>query len=371
METNTDNFDLIPVPLQIAAPTPASTPASTPETTRAHGPTPVVRAVPGPPGTPTIIWPESKPVAVKEIHENKTIVDDLTGFCSPVPSLVSKERLDRLESIRRVKEYNGYYSNDFNKNQNLAIEIALAESVAGVNLNPEPLDVYLNFMAEFHAKNWKNALKIYNETDNEARQFIDSELDTIPWRISSEYYYDGTLHWSNSWIKIGWWPEDDFELSPQLIKGSWLTSTVGSPRNISTKSFACVVWKGSEKKTLLCLMECSETTNVKLELQDGFLVPVAFAFVGAKDYAPFIDLARIEIGSLDQLPEHNLDLFRIRHKQVTCPDGSELIFFRGCTMGSTMRHEGTVSLSDDDFSSDDKELLSDNEELDCYYDDDS
>lgn len=259
------------------------------------------------------------------------------------PSVVPKTRQNNDSQLK----YNGGY------NANTALQIALALSLS--EGKPDPRDLFHDFSTAFHAKRFGEALQVYKQAcsyNSEAMEIIHSQLDTIPWRIACEYYYtpamsgvSGKMHWLNSWIKIGWWHPDDYEISPQLEQGRWITNGSCSPRAIETKSFHCVVWEGMGRDMILHLMSCDAVmassglpvlqTNIELELQHDFWVPINVAFKEPKSSSNCLDLVKIEVGSLEKLSPYNLDSLRRPFKVQARPNGS-MRFFVGCTIGSAV-----------------------------------
>lgn len=244
-----------------------------------------------------------------------------------------------------LSQYNGSHSHYEYENSQIALALALSVSAAEVKADPH--DVFLNFMESFHNKKFSEALAIYENADIEAKQLIDSELDEIPWRIASEYLLkDKRLHWIYSWAKIGWWNQEICEIPPQYSKGKWLTEETKHPFAINTNHFDCVVLEGRGKEMLHKLLAHGNSVNIELEEADGVLIPVNVAFKGPKSTSNVFDLAVVEVGSLDPLENHNLDILRSHYKTVSCQDGSKMKFFRGCTIGTAFIPESKLTVSE-------------------------
>lgn len=244
-----------------------------------------------------------------------------------------------------LSQYNG--SHGFSDYESSQIALALALSQSASEVKSDPHDVFLSFMESFHNKKFAEALSLYENADLEAKQLIDSELEEIPWRISSEYCFkDNKLQWINSWVKIGWWSKEVCEISPQFSKGKWFSESSKHPAAINTNCFDCVVWEGKGKAMLHRLLAHGNRVNIELAFSDGFLIPVNVAFKGPKDFSNVFDLAVAEVGSLDPLEQHDLDILRIGHKVTTCQDGTKMKLFRGCTIGASFIPESELIVSE-------------------------
>src|SRR5690606_29794164 len=135
------------------------------------------------------------------------------------------------------------------------------------------------FASALDIKNLPCALEIYEaaEAYPNAQTLIVSRLDNIPWRISCEYYAEEeNIHWMNCWIKIGWWDDDEYELSPELSLDKWKVCDL--PIGIHNSAFRAVVWEGRNAKMLLDLMKAQRTFRnftipVELEYKEDFWVP--------------------------------------------------------------------------------------------------
>lgn len=255
---------------------------------------------------------------------------------------------------------------DYNttNNENLALELALKLSRMDLKDNPDVL--YQDFVDAFEAFRFKDALHVREEAKSiskEALSMIDQHLDKIPWRISCESYQEhGKVKWFNSWIKVGWWPQNKVELSPQLISGQWIATSV--PHAIDTNKFTCVVMRGTSKDMLLHILEVADSPRVNIELQnkDGYLIPVDIAFSNPKYKNSMFDLAMIEFGSLTDTGDFNLDALRISSDQEDKDEKVQTYFFRGCTLGSF--HNSLESFLDSDDILDSYD--SDDDILDSY-----
>lgn len=261
-----------------------------------------------------------------------------------VHNLVTFSTPNRYVNIP-LSHYNGTHGDSDYESAQIALVLALSQSISEVKSDPR--DLFLSFMESFHNKKFAEALSVYESADTEAKQLIDSELDEIPWRISSEYYVkDNKLQWINSWVKIGWWSKDECETSPQFSKGRWGSESSKHPAAINTNCFDCVVWEGKDKAMLHRLLVHGNRVNVELTFSDGFLIPVNVAFKSPKDLSNIFDLAVAEVGSLDPIEQHDLDILRIAHNVITCQDGTKMKLFRGCTIGTYFIPESELIVSE-------------------------
>lgn len=251
-----------------------------------------------------------------------------------------------------ISQYNG--SHGFSEFENSQIALALAMELSSTDVKVFSHEVFMNFMELFHSKKISDAFKIYENADIESKQLIDSELDEIPWRISSEYFIDNDkIYWINSWIKIGWWPNDECEISPQFNKGVWLPDPTTNSSAISTNCFRCVVWEGKDKEMLFKLLNNENRINIELKLSDGYLIPVDVAFKCPKNKSHIFDLAVVEIGSLEPIDTNSLDILRIRHKTISRENGDKIVLFKGCAIGTSFIPESVFNilgtLNNDDY----------------------
>lgn len=241
--------------------------------------------------------------------------------------------------------YNGSHSQCDYENSQIALALALSASAAEIKTDPH--EVFLNFMESFHGNKFSEALTIYKNGDIESKQLINFELDEIPWRVASEYLIkDKRLHWINSWVKIGWWHQEIFEIPPQYSKGQWLTEDIKHSNAINTNYFECTVLEGKGKEMLHKLLAYGNIVNIELEQSEGYLIPVNVAFKYPKSMSNVFDLADVEVGSLDPLEDHSLDILRVHNKTVSCQDGSKIKFFRGCTIGAAFIPESEIVASE-------------------------
>jgi len=191
---------------------------------------------------------------------------------------------------------------------------------------------YEKFKEKMKDGKFEKALKILKEASEDNRDKINKYLDTIPWRISIESYHKGDiLCWYHLWIKMGWWPDDDYELSTNLVGRDWTMDNNDKRINIPTNKFKCVVWNGTNREIIIRLMECAKEKDIKVEykIEDKYLVPMSFA-ANVKGNS---NKCKIEIGSMVELPVHNLDMFRIYNKIDKIDNTSSKVFYRGCNMG--------------------------------------
>lgn len=266
-----------------------------------------------------------------------------------------------------VQEFNG------NCTPEKALDLALKTSLT--EIKPDSYLVSVRFSDALKNGNLPEAQQIYKDTKvtcPEALELIHTELDKIPWRISAEYYTDSNrMCWLNSWIKIGWWNEYDTELSPQLEDAQWINDGSCRSNSIDTKSFRCVVWEGIGREMILRLVECHNIglmtssgkyqTNIELEKQGDYWVPISVAFTESKNTKNVLDLPEIDIGSMTELPHDSLDADRLFDKIVYLPNNQVLRFYNGCMFGSAMCDPHSLSTLDYDSDSCDYTLESDDE----------
>lgn len=229
------------------------------------------------------------------------------------------------------------------------LEIALALSVTEDSESKvDPIFVFSDFMDLFYDKDFPKALELYSSSNDELKELIDYELDQIPWRISCEYLFnDGKVCWFNTWIKIGWWPEDEFELSPQLGEGNWFSESGSLRSGINSNCFQCTVWKGKGKEMIHKLLSVGPKTNLELEFVNGSLVPINIAFKRRLSPDNIFDLTRVETGSFIPLPEEKLDTFRIFDHSVENSDGTSMFHYKGCSLGHFLIIEDFRIMSED------------------------
>lgn len=244
---------------------------------------------------------------------------------------------------RLLEEYNG------NQNQNTAHEIALLMSQHDVPL--ESSELFLQFVDALKDNKLDVAYKIYKQacTDpSDAVELIHKILDTIPIRVSCEYYSSNPrrFEWLNCWVKIGWWSEEEVEISPQLQNGYW-TSKIEGVSAIDTNEFKCVVWETTNYQTILSIMNCvsimsssglpTTQTNVELKFINGFWVPIRVAFKEPSSSTNHLDLAKIEMGSIDKV--ENLDQVNKPVDKLDKPVNKSIT---GYNLDSLRKHVGSV-----------------------------
>ena len=272
-----------------------------------------------------IVNPNANPVPVQTRFPIATTATNLGGHAG----------MTRKES----KLFAKYLAHQEKEELELAQVLSLSQ-----NQVVDPYAAYMDFMDALREKNQARAAALYRDADATSKQFIDSELDVIPWRISAEcHQFNGKIQWINCWIKIGWWTESECEISPQLTKGKWVADLNEYPYGIETRYFDCAVWKGVGKAMIHRLLVAGPRVNVELAQSGSFLVPVDAAFTTAKDETHIFDLANVEIGSVDKQPNDQLDIMRMHHSVTERDDGTKVFLFHGCTMGSVFLPGGTTT----------------------------
>jgi len=255
-------------------------------------------------------------------------------------------------------------------------QLAMAMTLSIKDMMRNPSYVNKNFFELLNEKKFNEAIEIYSSADKDAKELIDTELNKIPWRISCEYYRKlDKLYWINTWIKICWWPKDECEISPQLSKGHWYhnnnNKNIPAPA-ISHLAFDCVVWKGYGKEMIIKLLSFGDKINIEYELDQDFLTPIDVAFSTPKDPTHILDLSSIELGSLSEISEQNLDILRLYHSTKTLPNNTQLVRFRGSTLGEffvenydRLHDSNNVDDIDDNFDQlqNNDEIEEDNDEL--------
>lgn len=273
----------------------------------------------------------------------------------------------------------------FNANYDYSTAFKVAVELSKKELQRNPEFVFNNFAEAFYGKKFGTALELRKEVScTNACPLIDKFLDTIPWRISCEYYQEnGKIRWINSWIKIGWWSENVHEISPQLQSGKWIADGNTESDSIPGNKFSCVVLKGKSKDVLVRILEAKVSaelsglttplTNVELKHEEDYWIPIEVAFKESKSLDNIFDLAKIEIGSLMEVPEFNLDFLRIPSKEsIKLDDGTELHFFCGCVLGAALKSGNGIlrsscnDVGDVNFDFD----FTDEDELEYYQSDD-
>jgi hypothetical protein len=175
---------------------------------------------------------------------------------------------------------------------------------------------------------------------------INNGLVKVPWRISCEYcrVNDG-IKWLNTWIKIGWWDEEECESSPQLQKGMWISeNTTGITEIIPTSCFESVVWSGYGGEMIMLCISNGNRITVEFERHSDFIRPINVGLIGKHNPKNIYDLAFVAMGSLEPLSDHKLDMFRRHHST-----DAQLQFFRGLSYGQFFVPE-TVNLDAQDYS---------------------
>lgn len=233
-------------------------------------------------------------------------------------------------------------------------EIAMA--LKYVTMEPTPQDYLEEFIDLIRNKRVPQAFSLYYTSRPDTRQVIDDYLDRLPWRVSHEYCrIDKHILWKNTWVKIGWWSHEEFELSSQLNKGSWVSES-GSSRAINTSCFECVVWSGIGTEIVRRLLLSEDNINVELEVcddvsldpngkdkdsdKDYFFTPINVAFSQASNTNNVFDLVPLEIGSVTGNTENYLDIFRTPYKSKKNADGTLVSYYKGCTLGTVFIPEG-------------------------------
>lgn len=247
-----------------------------------------------------------------------------------------------------VDSVNGEVSED--------VALAIVLSLSSSETNPEKLcTIYVDKLQQGDITSAEN---FYSDVVDEVKFLIDAFLDTVPWRISTEYRYDGTtIHWTNSCVKIGWFPPNTFETSPALYKGTWTDNT--NDHGIHFTEFKAAVWEGLNSTMIHRLLSNGSQVNIKLTFDPnyGLYIISDVAFHGFDKATEELDLATVDIGSLSpSTTPTNFDDLRIHQTTITNSDGTTHKLFNGTTLGLYL-------VTDSDIYSIDEDTL-----IDCFND---
>jgi hypothetical protein len=246
--------------------------------------------------------------------------------------------------------------NPFNYKYTEDGQIALATefSIFGDRVKIDPNSIYLKFIEFVRTKEFGKAEKLYQSSNDSVKELIDSKLDDIPWRVSSEYLIkDDKICWVNTWIKIGWWDREEVEISPQINDGYWDFDDNNVREGIHTHYFRCTVWKGKDKNLIHRLLSGETRANVELQLIDGFLNPINVAFKCPTDHNNILDLGFIEIGTFDPIVEEDIDALRIFHHTNEGPNNTQIVYYKGSSLGITFVPQKYSSTLDENYDNND------------------
>jgi len=258
----------------------------------------------------------------------------------------------------QMKDYNGVHPHD----EDVLLALAISRSLDNIPGTKEL------FIEELIKGEFENAEKIYGKCLDEVKLIIDSFLDNIPCRISCEYHHDGKqIRWMNSWAKIGWWPNTQNEFSPQLSEGTWnfldkesdkKINTPDAPAHIRSSEFRCTVWEGLNNKMIHKIISCGNRVNIELNQSKndtGLYLPVNIGCDTLLNAGYFLDLAFVEVGSLDPLPLHELDIYRVKECTIKNEDGTIYTIYRKSVFGDVMLLEAWPNLFHETFAESDSE----------------
>ena len=126
------------------------------------------------------------------------------------------------------------------------------------------------------------------------QQFLTFKEYNIPWRISYEYYFkDGVYHWIYAWIKIGWFPSGEFELSPYVMDNKDV---------IDDRDVICGVVSGNSKAIVDKILRKAPFINIMFSNKNGYLRIEDFAYDDVKDSEAIFAIAQVELGSPTHFP---------------------------------------------------------------------
>ncbi len=247
--------------------------------------------------------------------------------------------------IHLFESVNGKFDGkNYNDKYEQALIRATSESLSLVKDNPrEDLHMFMNLL---RSNTITEAYILYQAIDEKSHDLIKQRLTKVPWRITCEYCrVNDNIKWINTWVKIGWWNEDASENSPQLQKGTWISENItGSTEIIPTSCFESVVWSGYGPDMIIPCISGGNRITIELERNEDFLKPINVGLIGKHNHKNIYDLAFVDIGSLDPLQDHKLDMFRKHHSTY-----GDLHFFKGLSYGNFFVPE-TVILDAEDYS---------------------
>lgn len=213
------------------------------------------------------------------------------------------------------------------------ITLAIALSLSEINpTSEESLTIYIDNLQNGDIISAEN---LYHNLSEKSKSVIDALLDTIPWRVSTEYRYDGkNVHWTNSSVKIGWFPPTMSETSPMLYNGTWVNNNI--KLGVHFSEFKTSVWQGKGAAMIHKLLSLGSPVNVKLTFNPNYKLYIIsdVAFHGFDEATETLDLAIIDIGSLTSPSTSELlDDLRIHYKTIVNSDGTIHKLFSGSTLG--------------------------------------